>query len=106
MQVRYHDKAGKEIRIGSRVMCIEDSVCLHRPVEGKCGTVMIFDKGTVNPVGVVFDSDVGGHSLRCSCQDGHGWFVSYDDLRVIEEDDDDTVFETSSYADMISMMTQ
>jgi len=71
---------GTEFSIGDRVISVEQG--------GQVGTILCYtvlhhnNVPELNQIGVVFDADVGGHSLtainnipaEARCEDGHGWY--------------------------------
>lgn len=60
---------------GDRVECIHSD-----------GVIEVGDRGTVlfndNGLGVEWDRNVGGHDLMDSCENGHGWWIAYECIRL------------------------
>lgn len=60
-----------KFQIGDRVICIRS---YERVKIGYRGTICIISGGEPS-IGVYWDTDIGGHSCRGRCEDGHGYFV-------------------------------
>lgn len=60
----------KKFQVGDRVVGIISRfpVC----IKGVEGTVRLVEGDSI---GVIWDKNVGGHSLRSTCKDGYGWWV-------------------------------
>ncbi len=59
---------------------------------GDFGT-LCYITGDSDGFGVNWDSSVdAGHNCSGTCKNGHGWFVSYDEIRLVEEDDSELLF--------------
>ena len=75
--------------VGDRV-CVSidypsENGCL---LEGDTGTIMDIDPETPLPLGVRWDIECSGHNLGGLCAAGYGWWVSYNDVRVIDCEED------------------
>lgn len=71
---------GTILYIGDRVTVSGRCSTYHGTIsDGDTGTVAWF--GDNDEVGICFDNFVGGHDLArdAKCEDGHGWFFSWDD---------------------------
>lgn len=73
-------------KVGDRVRANSDIYGVWE-TKGLLGTVIaIEDSDYITPYGVVFDTDVQGHSLENRCKDGRGLWCDENELELIEED--------------------
>lgn len=70
-----------KFKVGDRVRCI--SKCGRDPFN-KVGTVKVLDEVSI---GVEFDDEFYGHTCGDTCEDGHGWWLSPEDLVKIGSQD-------------------
>ena len=71
-----------KFQVGDRVRLICSEFSVGMPV-GQTGTVREVCEISI---GVESDNHSNGHSLNGRCQDGYGWWISYANLELIEEE--------------------
>lgn len=90
--------------VGDRVECIRDSPDDNDSISvGMQGVICTIVDDTSPHIGVRWDEEVtGGHDCRESCSHGYGWFVTANDIKRIDDNDEfevdttelDKLFET------------
>jgi len=78
----------EKFRIGDRVVGIETETS-DRRTEGETGVIVHVSS---HDLAVVFDKNIRGHGFvdqhfADKCEYGHGWWVSFSDVRKIERTD-------------------
>lgn len=79
--------------VGDRVVCLVDYPDMNSSIRvGSTGVICVID----SRIGVRWDIEVDGHDCENHsgphCKYGHGWWVDWDQIEPIVENDD-TVFE-------------
>lgn len=87
-----------DFHVGDRVRALY-SVGFGDAHFGEIGTIV-----EVNhvDVGIVFDNDIRGHNLNGKCADGHGWWISTDNLEPYI--DELPEFEPAKTSDLMSLL--
>lgn len=63
---------------------------------GDIGTICCFEHGSRGRIGVSWEKEFdGGHNCNGNCENGHGWYVPSDTIRLHEEDSDIDINEDS-----------
>lgn len=89
-----------KFKVGDRVECTLE----YRLVpKGTTGTILKIDEGTL-PIGVAWDIYIEGHSLHGKCEDGYGYYVHEENIKLISESKptDLNVFPKDSYVVLLS----
>lgn len=76
-----------KFNVGDRVICIRS---YERVKMGHRGTICIITRGEPS-IGVYWDTDIGGHTCRGRCEDGHGYFVCKEDICLEAEEEEGTI---------------
>lgn len=73
-----------ELKVGNRVRCIYVMDTEKSCMLNKVGTIKEIDTDD-NTVGMVFDDNVGGHTLEGKCKDGYGWWMLPKQLKKVND---------------------
>ena len=76
--------------VGDRICAAIDNPAENDELRaGDTGTIVMIDKSSPLPFGVEWDIWCSGHNLDGLCEVGHGWWVSYEDIEHIFDEDYD-----------------
>lgn len=92
----------KKFRAGDRVLCT-DSWDDNSNITGRVGTIVVEEgEHGIGIVGVEFDAEIyGGHSLRDSCKNGYGWYLS--DRVLVEYSDPGLDMTPSDFIEILNL---
>lgn len=72
-------------RIGDLVTASRDKIDGNRNLNaGMTGVVVDIQVMAYTPVGVQWETDIGGHTCNGHCRDGFGWYTRSEDLVLVK----------------------
>lgn len=72
-------------RIGDLVAASHDEIDYNREIKaGMVGVVVDIQVGAYHPVGVQWETDVGGHTCNGQCPYDFGWYARPEDLVLVK----------------------
>lgn len=83
--------------LGDRVCALRDHPSTNEYIyQGLTGTICDLS-GTTQQVGVRWDIDIHGHDAHDTCDYGHGWYVDFSEISLIDNDLDFDIAEDDEF---------